>query len=174
MPSWVDDLSNAIVAKFVLLIDFALSDPLEQRACLELLAALTAEFNPPTASALDQPWSWHDRARLSFERDALMPIALCALRRAQAASAKLVSDDSHPSDSTLAAAALVLLSSILNWEFRSGRDAMLIQVSGQLGDRPGEEDGRRGGRALSPDLYHALAAPGALDWAAALGSRLTR
>ncbi|KAL6772028.1 XPO4 [Auxenochlorella protothecoides x Auxenochlorella symbiontica] len=141
----------------------------EQRTCLELLTALTAECNPQSASPMEKPWSWHDKARQDFERGALAEVALCALRVGAAAAPAAAAYE----DQGVAAAALTTLCAVLSWGFASGREALMMHVSTQLGDRPGGDGSRRGPNRLSQEVHAVLSSPGALDWCLHLSAALS-
>lgn len=112
--------------------------------------------------------SWHDKARQAFEHGALSNVTMCALR----VGASAAQTAATRADQGVAAAALCTLSTVLSWGFTAGRDALMMHVSAQLGDRPGGEGSRRGPNRLSQELHAVLSSPGALDWCLHLSAAL--
>ncbi|KAL3681977.1 hypothetical protein R1sor_024933 [Riccia sorocarpa] len=92
--------------------------PAAQRSGIALLEALVAEFSPSTASPMGLPAEFHEHCRASLELDYLQQFYTWAQDAAVSTADRAVQGVGTPLDVNVCAAALHLMSQILNWEFQ--------------------------------------------------------
>eukprot|EP00873_Tetraselmis_striata_P034405 jgi/Tetstr1/454669/TSEL_041559.t1 len=147
-------------------------DPRARRTGMEILAAVITEFSPPTASAMGLPWGYHERCRISLEKDFLQRffVHACNIGREAISSGAVASE----LDGGTCAACIALLSTILSWDFQRGGGGA---AGGGFGFVP--EAAQRGGAGsetllvhLGPAWREALLSPGAFGWLVELAGAL--
>ncbi|CAM6129712.1 unnamed protein product [Calypogeia fissa] len=157
--------------------------PAAQRSGIALLESLVSEFSPSTASAMGLPAEFHEHCRASLELEYLQQFYSWAQDAAVTSAEKALQGVGTPQDINVCAAALHLMSQILNWEFQGtlirGPGGILIvgrNRSNAFTSSMGRESVKRPGEHASvvqpgPAWHDLLLPPNRVGWVLELYAR---
>ncbi|CAM6084474.1 unnamed protein product [Calypogeia fissa] len=136
---WLDSVPSEKETFFneVRVAILATHGPAAQRSGIALLESLVLEFSPSMASAMGLPAEFHEHCRASLELEYLQQFYSWAQEAAVTSAEKALQGVGTPQDINVCAAALPLMSQILNWEFQGtlirGPSGILIVGRNRLG-----------------------------------------